>query len=1004
MKRVRQEKEEIMKSKIKTGSAIALVGALAMLAACSDSESKNISGGVTEDKGIVANLDVAGVSQKGPFVEGSAVTVQGIDCKTLKFTDEVFEGKVKSDKGDFTVESVTLKSTCALFEATGKYRNELTGKKSSEELTLHALTDLKDRKNVNINVLTELEYERLMFLVTEKGKKFADAKERAEKEVLAAFGIEGDFDNSEDLTIYESGDGNAALLAVSVLMLAETDDAGLVKRIEKFADSFAETGKWNDDKTKATIEEWQVVATADGTLDSIRKNVEGWGYADVVPAFEKYIEVFGDTVILSSDSESSSSVTPKSSDSETSVSSSSSEPAEGSFTDPRDGKVYKTVKIGDQVWMAENLNIETDSSYCYNDSTKYCSKYGRLYSWAVANSVCPEGWHLPTIDEFETLFATVGGDSVAGAKLKSTSGWNSNGNGTDDFGFTVLPAGGWMCKDFVGEAAVFWTSEWNEGYDDYVYGIKLYTDNTIVRLTYRSMYYAYSVRCVKGSATVPPSSSSSKPVETSSSSGNSSSSQYKRVPCNVDTDENCFKDERDGQTYRMVKIGNQVWMAENLNLKTASSSCYNDSAENCKNYGRLYTWGAAMDSAGVWSTDGKGCGRHPPEEYGTVCSATFPVRGVCPEGWHLPDTTEWYILFAAVGGQSSSGKALKSTSGWDKWDDNGNGEDTYGFSGLPAGASGYDMFQFALFWSSVEHYTGGYNLDAYGMSLYYKSAVASLNRESKSAQFSVRCLKNDDATVPKSSSSVGSSSSVTPQSSSSKGNGSSSGVTPQSSSSSTRVSSSSSVALATPCKTDSTDSCEYGTLTDSRDGQTYKTVEIGNQVWMAENLNYEIDSSFCYNDSAEYCAKYGRLYRWATAVGKPESECGYGKICSLPSGNIQGVCPSGWHMPSKAEWDTLFNAVGGQLTAGKMLKSTSDWIQDGNGTDEFGFSVLPSGYVTKSGTYAYAKYYANLLSSTEFEEHDGTGAYVATMSYKYDYVNLDYTNKSYGFSVRCVKN
>ena len=81
-----------MKCKIKNSSAIAFVGALAMLAACSDSENKNISGGITEDKGIVANLDVVGVSQKGPFVKGSEVTVQGIDCKTMKLTNEHFEG------------------------------------------------------------------------------------------------------------------------------------------------------------------------------------------------------------------------------------------------------------------------------------------------------------------------------------------------------------------------------------------------------------------------------------------------------------------------------------------------------------------------------------------------------------------------------------------------------------------------------------------------------------------------------------------------------------------------------------------------------------------------------------------------------------------------------------------------------------------------------------------------------------------------------------------------
>ena len=145
-----------------------------ILTSCSDD--KSVAGGSTEDAGIIANLDVAGMTQKGPFVKGSVVTVQGIDCKTLELTDELFEGKVKSDKGDFEIEDISLKSSCALFAVTGIYRSEITGKKTSKELTLYALTDLKDRKNVNINILTNLEYERLMYLVTEKGKTFAEAK------------------------------------------------------------------------------------------------------------------------------------------------------------------------------------------------------------------------------------------------------------------------------------------------------------------------------------------------------------------------------------------------------------------------------------------------------------------------------------------------------------------------------------------------------------------------------------------------------------------------------------------------------------------------------------------------------------------------------------------------------------------------------------------------------------------------------------------------------------
>ena len=142
-------------------AAFALVSTFVV--ACSDSE---VAGGTTEDAGIIANLNVAGLAQKGPFAKGSAVTVQGINCKTMELTNESFEGVVKSDKGDFGVEDVSLSATCALFEVTGYYFSELTGKKSSEKITLHALTNLKDRKNVNINLLTELEYERVMYLFT----------------------------------------------------------------------------------------------------------------------------------------------------------------------------------------------------------------------------------------------------------------------------------------------------------------------------------------------------------------------------------------------------------------------------------------------------------------------------------------------------------------------------------------------------------------------------------------------------------------------------------------------------------------------------------------------------------------------------------------------------------------------------------------------------------------------------------------------------------------------
>ena len=312
----------------KKGLAVvsAIMGMSVLFAACSTTEDeKGVAGGVSEDAGFVA--DVAGVAQKGPFVKGSAVTVRGVDCKTLEFTDQVFEGTIKSDKGDFALDSVALDASCAVIEVSGKYLNEVSGKKTKGELTLRALTDLKNRDNVNVNLLTNLEYERVMFLVKEKSKALAKAKTQAESEVLAAFDIKGEFDEFENLNVFESGDGNAALLAVSVMMQGDADVDDLAKRLDKFEDSFAESGKWKDSETKKAITEWVAEASENGKLETIRKNIEGLDYADEIPAFEKYIPtVVSDTVEdVSSSSEETSSSVEESSSSDV-VTSSESEP------------------------------------------------------------------------------------------------------------------------------------------------------------------------------------------------------------------------------------------------------------------------------------------------------------------------------------------------------------------------------------------------------------------------------------------------------------------------------------------------------------------------------------------------------------------------------------------------------------------------------------------------------------------------------------------------------
>ena len=159
-------------------------------------------------------------------------------------------------------------------------------------------------------------------------------------------------------------------------------------------------------------------------------------------------------------------------------------------------------------------------------------------------------------------------------------------------------------------------------------------------------------------------------------------------------------------------------------------------------------------------------------------------------------------------------------------------------------------------------------------------------------------------------------------------------------------------------------------MTDTRDGQTYKTVTIGKQTWMAENLNYDPGdvSSLgsyawhgCYNDDANNCVTYGRLYTWEVTMN--DAACAYGNTCN-PSGTVQGICPEGWYVPSDAEWNTLWAAVGGCSTAGAKFKSTTGWDNYGNGIDEYGFSVLPAGVRIEGNFYDQGEF-AQLWSASE---------------------------------------
>lgn len=214
---------------------------------------------------------------------------------------------------------------------------------------------------------------------------------------------------------------------------------------------------------------------------------------------------------------------------------------------------------------------------------------------------------------------------------------------------------------------------------------------------------------------------------------------------------------------------------------------------------------------------------------------------------------------------------------------------------------------------------------------------------------------------------------------------------------------------------------DYGTMTDERDGKVYKTVKIGDQTWMAENLNYADSTktpslkgkSWCFNDRAANCDVVGHLYTWAAAIDSVKlatdadnpQDCGYGKTCDLASAGsatlVQGICPEGWHLPSYDEWKTLFDAVGGQDTASKVLKSQTGWPSNGYGTDAFGFSALPVGGKNDVGYFgAWSTYF---WSSTEVNSGHAYDVYLFYGLGNAGLAGLAIESKILGFSVRCLR-
>ncbi len=604
--------------------------------------------------------------------------------------------------------------------------------------------------------------------------------------------------------------------------------------------------------------------------------------------------------------------------------------------------------------------------------------------WETAKTVCPAGWHLPSRGEWDDLAAAVGGVirrqrmpgrngwtdwTGAGKNLKAKSGWINDDAyckdsvedcaGANKYGFSALPGGYRFSRGFheMGNSSFWWSSA--DGVDSGgVYNRNIRASSKDLYEMDRCYRYGFSVRCVRDGG------KRRKLARWRKEEAKKLRKERERI----EKLSSRFTDQRDGRVYRTVKIGGRTWMAENLNYDTPDSSwCYDSDTVSCGEYGRLYDWETALT--------------------------------VCPNGWHLPTRKEWGDLVAFAGGADSAAEKLKVRIGWDDYDKkSSNGTDEYGFSALPGGIRHTgDLFGAqgvsGDWWTATEYgpgKDGGYynpgweerkkGASAYLRSMYFVGQTVSDVINEKRDGLSVRCVLNEDSAADEKRreryEQVKAESRRKAELARRK--------------IARRQNDDERTRMAEERRLESVS--EY--LTDPRDGQRYRTVEIGSAKWTARNMNYRVDSSWCYGNDTTNCGRYGRLYKWNEA---------------------KTVCPAGWHLPSRAEWDSLARAVKGETvygevnwyTADKKLKASLGWVdyrgdRRGNGSDEYRFSALPGGIRYANGAFKNVGETGFWWSSAET---DGNFAGFHSMDSEDEWCGsrMEDINKGNGLSVRCVE-
>ena len=671
---------------------------------------------------VAVSLDsLAGYSQKGPFLKGSTVYLYELsDGRTLKQTNGNFTSFITRDDGRYKFTARDLASQYAMIVVEGNYRNEVTGKPSNATIRLRALTDMRKKSDANINLLTHLEFDRVYYLVTREGMTVKKAKKQAQAEIMKQFHIDTTAisGSAEDLNVFGESDADAALLAISVLLQGDGNETDLSVLLTEISNDMESDGVWDDSTTRARIADWALEADTAriSRLDTFRVNVKSWGLSDTVPGFEKFLRSF--VAKENNFGVCGSSGVPIGTVKHVSNSKSAYYAKKYDSIGKDDSKIRFICKDLNGARWIPATDIEKDTVGFGHDDIEGAIRRGKIDT--NLTYVYEDGYwrHGTDLDDIVGLGCALSRkDTVA---LGKNGVWYKCKKDTSVF---------YSSADGSNESE--WTTAWREAtaleMDTYE-SLKeckadgLYGDGTLLngRINKTELY-----ACDNGEFR----NATSQEIEMGK--GCVSYIKGKNYPFGkmnyyytcageegwtLDRD-NWVTDPRDGTTYRTVTIGNQVIMAENLSYEykvlnpssgdsvVYGNACYSEdrmwqSAEvldSCRTLGRYYTWGAAIDSAAVFSDDGKGC----TASFYFGCNMTTPVRGICPEGWHLPDSTEWQQLYNFVEGNAY---ALEAT-GFKEW---AFATDEYGLSLRPAGwyrLSLFDNSNIAFLWTASLSYS-----------------------------------------------------------------------------------------------------------------------------------------------------------------------------------------------------------------------------------------------------------------------------------------------------------